>query len=457
MLTYVEFLSRSFSLPHMSTQRSFYCPNCQGIIYIPSDLPPTTAPCPHCSGLITSPAVEIIEPAATVIRPQVENTPVAVEQKPITSRITSADLPVEQKNSTVPWIVALVLIVAMIAGAYFLYHNFIATQLSQKHSENTPTDSVPGTLMPKDLNDISSTDQKMLDEEFIHSGWKAVAKATLEKFISAKTPSEKAKYVIGGEQTLKRLLQIYGPNIMDESETPADAFLPGDLSEDNSNRKIFMMAYDRPGQFVMKKFFRPLVSIEMQHGLEELNPLIEASTKVSNFTMEPMKIHAFFKSTDQGMLLDWDVYLQTRYRMLQSFVERKSEASSGIFRVIILEDVPLPEQEKQNLRVYRVGDPANIADSYRIAVPIGSEVEKSLKKINWLGTESIDPKLANATIELASSADGVISISRFLCWEYEGLGGGEAPDLEQTHKPSNLSPTGESNDALVEPVAPDKQ
>jgi hypothetical protein len=441
----------------MSTQRSFYCPNCQGIIYIPDDLPPTTAPCPHCSGLITSPAVEIIQPAATVTHAQVVNTPVAIEQKPITSRITSADLPVEQKNSKVPWIVALVLIVGMIAGAYFLYHSFIATQISQKVSEITPTESVPGTLMPKDPSDISSTEQKMLDEEFIHSGWKEVAKVTLEKFISAKTPSEKAKYVIGGEQTLRRLLQIYGPNIMDESEFPADAFLPGDLSEENNNRNIFMMAYDRPGQFVMSKFFRPLVSIEMQHGLEELNPLIEASTKVSNFAMEPIKIHAYFKSTDQGMLLDWDVYLQTRYRTLQSFIERKTEARSGIFRVIIVEDLPLPEQEKQNVRVYRVGDPANIGDSYRIAVPIGSKVENSLKKINWQGTESIDPKLATATIELASSADETISISRFICWEYEGLGGGEAPDLEQTHKPSTLSPTGESNDFLEEPVAPDKQ
>lgn len=441
----------------MSSQRSFSFPNCQGTIYIPSDLPPRTAPCPLCSALITSPAKEFAPQAAPINRPQVVTSVSPVTQKPITSRITSADLPEEPKSSAVPWIVAFLLILGMSAGAYFLYQNVIIKPISDNRNKDIPTILKPGVLIPNDPNIISPNDPKLLDADFIHEGWQNDAKATLAKFINAKTPSEKAKYVIGGDQTLQRLLKTYGSRIMDESESPADAFVPVDLGEEDSNRKIFMMAYDRPGQFEMLKFFRPLASIEIQHGVEELNPLLEASTKVSNFAMEPMKIQAYFKVSDNGMLIDWDVYLQTRHRTFQSFMDRSSQASSGIFRVIIVEDVPLPDQVNNKLRIYRVGDPAYINDSYRIAVPIGSELEKSLLKINWQGTESIEPLMATATIELSAAADETISISRLVCWEFAGLGSGEIANKDQSHKPNIISSFGESNDALVEPAAPEKQ
>ena len=457
----------------MSTQRSFSCPNCQGAIYIPSDLPPTTAPCPLCNALITSPALEPVQQATTqiapvttpqtapqaasVVRPQVVSPSTTVVQKPITSRITSADLPIEPKSSIVPWIVALLLILGMTAGAYFLYHKFIKTQTADKTPNSTLTEIIPAKIIPKDPDDVSPTDAKMLESEFTNEGWKAEAKITLDKFITAKTPSEKAKYVIGGEQTLKRLLNIYGARIMDESESPADAFVPVDLGDEDSSRKIFMMAYDRPGQFELSKFFRPLASIEIQHGLEELNPMVEASTKVYNFAMEPMKIQAFFKSTEQGMLIDWDVYLQTRYRTFQAFVERKSKLESGIFRVIIVEEMPSQNEKNQHVRIYRITDPAYINDSYRIAVPIGSAVETSLKKINWYGSDSLDASVATATLEMTASDDNAISISRLVCWEFDGLGGGELGNKNQSNKSAIISPLGESDDALVEPSARDKQ
>lgn len=432
-----------------ASQRSFHCPKCSSVIYIPHNLPPTQAPCPHCNTLIVSPPlptasveapaqhsaappayqnphptqatpapmpqpvqqVQVPVVAAPVSRPNPPvPAPVTIPLPKQPARMDSTDTGPDQetsKSSAVSWIVALVLLGVLTAAGFFLYQQVLR--------KAPPSGSSPI---------IKADDPKIKAAEYARDGWKREATQTLSNFISAKTLEEKSRYVIGGRETMLRLEKLYGPSIMDETETPADAFVAMPLGDEDLSRNIYLMAYDRPAQFEMSKFFRPLASIEVQQGLNSLDPLTESITHVSNFAMEPMKIQAFFKKTDQGMLLDWDVYLQTRHRNLKRFMENAKPGQSGVFRTLIVEDVPLAEDASNDLLVYRIGDPAHMVDTYRLGVPRTSPIAMDLAKINWRGTKNITPNVATVTLELTVSDLGTPSVKRFVCWEFEGLGGG---------------------------------
>lgn len=318
------------------------------------------------------------------------------------------------KSSTASWIVALVLLAILSAAGFFLYQQVLR---KAPQSSSTPI--------------IKADDPKIKQAEYARDGWKREATLTLTNFIAATTLEEKARYVIGGRETMLRLEKLYGPSIMNEAETPADAFVAMPLGDEDLSRSIYLMTYDRPAQFEMSKFFRPLVNIEVQQGLETLDPLTESFTHVSNFAMEPMKIQAFFKKTEQGMLLDWDVYLQTRHRTLINFIENAKPGQSGVFRTLIVEDVPLAVDAASDLLVYRIGDPAHMVDTYRVGVPRTSLIAMDLTKVNWRGTKNITPNVSTVTLELTISDLGIPSIKRFVCWEFEGLGGG-ATTVEQS-------------------------
>ncbi|MBU6328233.1 MAG: hypothetical protein KGQ89_11420, partial [Verrucomicrobia bacterium] len=257
------------------------------------------------------------------------------------------------------------------------------------------------------------------------------------------TPEEKASYVIGGRDTLMRVRKLYGNAIMNELETPADAFVPISLGEEDITRNIFLMAYDSPARFETNRFFRPLASIEVQCEVEQPDPLTQSVTDISNFSMEPMKIQSFFKKTEKGMKLDWDVYLQTRLRTFKKFFDDAKPGNTGIFRVLIVEDVPLASETSRQLVVYRLGDPAHVTDSYRVTMPSRSLTAKSLEKINWRGTGYKGPSVSTATVELAFNDALQPQISRLVCWEFAGLGGGASAAeatkaTEKISKPDSL-------------------
>lgn len=435
---------------NQASQRSFHCPQCSGVIYIPHNLPPTQAPCPHCNALIVSPPI----PQAPVSNPTAYPAPAVVQapapaQAPISvpppvqrvaptaapasrpnapapaaaviplpkqpTRMDSSDAEVDQENqksSASSWIVALFLLAILAAAGFFLYQEVL-----RKAPQNS---SIPI---------IKADDPKIKEAEYARDGWKREARETLNKFIAANTLDEKSRYVIGGRETMLRLEKLYGPSIMDETETPADAFVAMPLGDEDLSRNIYLMAYDRPAQIEMSKFFRPLASIEVQQGLSPKDPLTESIT----FSMEPMKIQAFFKKTEQGMLLDWDVYLQTRHRTLKRFIENAKPGQSGVFRALIVEDVPLATDAANDLLVYRIGDPAHMLDTYRVGVPRTSPIAMDLAKINWRGTKSITPNVATVTLELTISDLGIPSIKRFICWEFESLGGGATSAEHSKH------------------------
>ena len=68
---------------------------------------------------------------------------------------------------------------------------------------------------------------------------------------------------------------------------------------------------------------------------------------------------------------------------------------------------------------------ADRPDSVRIDVPIDSELGRSLSILNWRGVKNGRPKTRTATLELEWTRDPSprLTISRFLCWEFLGIGG----------------------------------
>jgi hypothetical protein len=190
------------------------------------------------------------------------------------------------------------------------------------------------------------------------------------------------------------------------------------------------MIYDQPPQFEMKEFFRPLASLEVQYGVDEADLLLSTLALVGNFAMEPLRVHAFFKRNPEGLKLDWEIFAQTKYRTLQNFVELPEVGQTNVFRVFIVEDVPDKGRAVTGTRTYRVADTANSSDSARVNVNVDSDTGRALSIINWRGAKESRPITKTATVELKWVGEATapeLEISRFICWEFLGLGGQETP------------------------------
>ncbi len=289
------------------------------------------------------------------------------------------------------------------------------------------------TRSPESLTPASTASDAELDasdERYIRVGWKTDAREVLAKFIAARTVEEKARYVLNAERIRPRMDAFYGGVEINDGDTPAEAFSEFDLSEEDRRRGMFLMIYDQPPQFDIRRFFRPLAPTEVQYGLEEPGILLSELGRARNFSIEPVRCHAFFKRTDDGLKLDWEMFAQTKYRTFQNFVELPEPGLTGVFRVFVVEDVPERGQAVTGTRTYRLADPANQDDSARINVPVDSEVGRAVSIINWRGSEEKTPVVRNATVELKWGGEPehpVLEISRFICWEFLGLGGRPAP------------------------------
>ncbi len=278
--------------------------------------------------------------------------------------------------------------------------------------------------------DANTGDSDIREANYIRVGWQEDASAVLSGFMAANSVEGKLPYVLDAERLGSKMEDFYGGTVINDSNTPADSFSFQELSEEDRKRGIFMMTYDQPPQFALKDFFRPLASLEVQYGIDEADILLSTMARVSNFAMEPVRVHAFFKRTADGLKLDWEVFAQTKYRLFQSFVGLPDIGSSETFRVLIVEDVPDKGQGVTGTRTYRLADPANITDSARVNVASDSEAGEALSVINWRGYKQAEPITRTATVELQWVDDGgspALEMRRFVCWEFLGLGGKETP------------------------------
>lgn len=282
----------------------------------------------------------------------------------------------------------------------------------------------------------SKGDPSVKETNYIRIGWQQDAYKVLDDYMKATTSVGKLPYVLQGEQLSPKIEDFYGGGVINDSDTPAEAFSVYELSEEDRKRGLFMMIYDLPPQFDMKEFFRPLASLEVQYRIDEADLLLSTLARAGNFATEPLRVHAFFKRTPEGLKLDWEIFAQTKYRTFINFVELPDPDQTGIFRVFIVEDVPEKGRAVAGTRTYRLVDPANTTDTARINVKIDSEIGRALSLINWRGTNETRPITKTATVELKWIGEPYapeLSIHRFICWEFLGLGGQEIPSTASTN------------------------
>ncbi len=217
---------------------------------------------------------------------------------------------------------------------------------------------------------------------------------------------------------------------INDFDTPAEAFSVYDLPEEDRRKGLFLLVFDQPPQLDMRNFFRPVASLEVQHGLVKADMLLASMAQMSNFAMEPLRVHAFFKKTDEGLKLDWEVFVQTKYRTLRHFIESREVGRSGTFRVFIAEDVPERGQISASSRTYRIADPANSDDGIRIIVPVDTQISQKLSVLDWVGVTGASQKAQTATLELEwvmENNEPTPTIKKFICWQFLGLGGEDSP------------------------------
>jgi cell division septation protein DedD len=433
-----------------SDKKQFPCAHCGGRIIVPRDLPPTTAPCPYCGVIITSPAGDGPSSAAPppapvaaapqvmysppaepppVPRPVVSATPVyaappppaavapvqaapqaAVE--PVPQRVEKTPAKVKPQPATRTGAFPILLTALLLLGGGALTY-FVTKEMNREIP-------APSVTQPASLT--------ALEPGYIRIGWQKEATRLLTDFLAADKAAEKLPFILNAETLAPRVMDFYGTDIIDDSDTPAAAFSVYELSEEDRKRGLFMMTYDQPPQFDMREFFRPLATLEVQYGIDEADLLLSTVARAGNFAMEPLRVHAFFKMTSAGLKLDWEIYAQTRYRTFRSFTEQPEPERSGVFRVFVVEDVPDKSHAVAGMRTYRLSDPAHTEDTARVTVKEDSDIGRSLSQLNWLGTKDGNPLTRTATVELAWSGNpgpAQLQLQRFICWEFLGLGGQE--------------------------------
>lgn len=451
--------------------REFHCIHCNGKIRIPANLPSTTGPCPHCQGTITSPepvaavpsipqyipapapapgpaplpnvpaqvpvqqpqpvpqqqpAQPVVEAAPAARQETVIPQPRATQQPAPAAQEAPAELPPqrigksksaepgEPKKGIVPVIILTLLLLAFAAAAGFV----VFKEMSNRQR--------PAVLTPPGASGQppSQEAKERAESHYIRVGWQKEAIGVLNKFIAAKTVEEKLPHIINPSQLKPQMEAFYGGSVINDLDTPAEAFSIYQLGEQDRKRGIFLLTFERPPQFEMKEFFRPLASLEVQYGIEDADILLTSLANVENFASEPVRVNAFFKKTPDGLKLDWETFAQTKYRTFETMIEFPEEGQNGVFRVVIEEDVPAKGVETPGFKTYRVSDPSSPRTSARVSVKIDSDLGRTLSQINWIGVQN-RPINRTATIELrwAGSDQPALEINRILCWEFLHLGG----------------------------------
>jgi len=385
---------------------------------VPADLEMRKAVIPEPRVRATPPPPPVDGPPATPEESAVEipskadhselNKPKRLQNKPVKP----------QRSGLIPAMLVLLTLILLGGGIVI----FASKQLGR--NQQPPT---LGAAVPRD--------PAVNEANYIRIGWQKDALQLLKNYVGATTVQEKLPYVLHAQELATRMEDFYGGGVINDNDTLPEAFSVYELSEEDRKRGLFMMIYDQPPQFDMKEFFRPLASLEVQYGVDEADLLLSTLARVGNFAMEPLRVHAFFKRTPEGLKLDWEVFAQTKYRTLQNFVELPEVGHSGIFRVFVVEDVPDKGKAVAGTRTYRVADPANTTDTARINVKVDSEAGRSLSLINWRNTKENRPITKTATVELKWTGEPnapELEIHRFLCWEFLGLGGNESSSTVST-------------------------
>ena len=366
-------------------ERAFQCIHCNGRIVIPADLPPTTGPCPHCKGTITSPAPGNSSPASTQSPAPQATSPSQPPQAATVVLATKAapaapvapvtyEAPEElkekeaqnskkspKKSSALPLLLVIIIILGALGGG--------------------------GYYVLKIMNKDGETENPLVFKQAA----KQAANPSLEEFLTASNLDDKLNHVYNAESLRPTIEAFYRDKPISDSDTPADKFSVVQLPEADSKKGFNLLIYDQPPTGPNAGPGRPHT-----------------------------KILAFLKETEQGVKIDWEVFVQTKYHTLSHFLKTPTVGKSEVFRVIVTKD---PAAKTAG---YLFTDPIHHTDSIQIAPDPNSPAGKALASLNQDSAKASAPVKRTATIELTWTGDPrkpQLQISRFICWEFLGLGG----------------------------------
>lgn len=263
--------------------------------------------------------------------------------------------------------------------------------------------------------------------------WKAEAYATLEKFLNATTVDERMGVVIPRPGLRADMTAFHAVYPINDQDTPAELFSSFGSPAKDLDRGIYLLKYDLPLQVPFVNMFRPVAPRRVLLGLEPADSRLRIMAGIGNFTAPERHVMAFLVKTPEGLKLDWDTFVQTKYQTFQQFLAVAEPGLKGVFRVAIWEDVPEGGGRPAGYRSYKISPPTGPEDAIRTDVATDSEIGRILAVLNWRGTGDLTTRqVRSATVELewvGSADEPKVAISRFLCWEFLGVGGEEGNHL----------------------------
>jgi hypothetical protein len=231
------------------------------------------------------------------------------------------------------------------------------------------------------------------EEEFLERGWKFEASDLLQGFLSATTVEQQARFLNDAERVAPLLNSIHQQPGKPWDGLTVNDFKHIDLSEADRRKGIFLMLRETSG--------------------EDSNGPADRS-------------YAFFKRSEDGLKLDLEVFLQTTGNAFGNFVNMARPGTSQVFRVFITEDPASPPSPDANFRTYIIAGLANFKSPARVRVTDVSPIGQILGATHFKSEDGSRQVMRNATVELRWTDQpdhSVIELSRFICWEFLGLGG----------------------------------
>jgi hypothetical protein len=230
------------------------------------------------------------------------------------------------------------------------------------------------------------------EEEFLATGWKIEASDVLRGFMAAESADERSAYVLESARASSSM------RAMQQDPLPwggleVQDFKHIDLSEADRRKGIFLMLRETPVD-----------------GLPE----------------KSSRSYAFFKRTENGLKLDFEILSQTTGKAFQRFIERPQSGVSRIFRVFIAEDPNPRDAETKIFNSYFIAGLSDFSAATRVRVTSESPVGKILAAADFTSEDGSRRIMRNATVELRwtdQPENSAIELSRFICWEFLGLGG----------------------------------
>ena len=256
-------------------------------------------------------------------------------------------------------------------------------------------DPMPADETP-DAPVIEEIDEEVVvfdEEQFLEEGWKVEASEVLRGFMAATSLEERAAFVMDQDRVSPRLRALERQETAPWQGLSADDFNHIDLSEADRRKGIFLMLREVPGD---------------------------------DLSGDSIRNYAFFKRTDDGLKLDLEVFAQTTGQTFQAFIERPQPGVSRIFRVFIAEDPAPPDASERNYRSYFVAGLSDFSAATRIRTTTESPVGRILAAADFTSEDGARRIMRNATVELRwtdQPENPAIELSKFICWEFLGLGG----------------------------------